>query len=537
MKFAEAKTVVHQRDGFRCQECTRQFTRAEVDVHHLVPRALGGSDDPSNLITLCDACHAARHPNLQVGLARRFIEKWGVRLARFLDSTSISSDAPERIGHALRLLGHSRLRTGQLEVILAIMRGESVLVVRPTGFGKTLCFWLPSICTAGTAYVFSPLKALMNQQVASLTRHSIPSTFINGDLSPNEKAQRYELLEKNALKLLYITPERLSGTQVKAAEMTRICNITPSYIVVDEAHCVDRWGDDFRPAYSDIGTIRGKLGSPPVLAFTATATIGAQQRIIESLGIQGARVFVDDVDRPNIGLVRICSKRQGDRSRQIANLLVKKGPGRAMLFVPTVKKGLQAQAELSELGWKLEFYHGKLKPSEREFIQKRFQGEIEPAIETVICTNAFGMGLDIPDVRLVVHWQQPASVEDYLQEYGRAGRDGKASLAVLFYEKDLRWDVGLLEFMIRKSTTTDPAVAEKKVGQVRELSCIVRMGNKCFRRQLLDCFIDRRSKNDRRMSQRILSWIFERRSTVGKIYFCCDHCDPQQLRSILAAAT
>src|SRR5262245_33449924 len=194
-----ARALVLARDRNTCQGCGGACASGEADVHHLIPRASGGGDDPANLVTLCDGCHAAHHPNLQASLARRAIERWGVRLARWLDRQNQLAGLDESIGSTLRLLGLQRFRAPQLEVVLAALRGESLLLVSATGSGKSLCFQIPILLNRGLGIIISPLKALMSQQVAELQLKKIPSTFINGDLAPFEKTIRYQLMRDGAV--------------------------------------------------------------------------------------------------------------------------------------------------------------------------------------------------------------------------------------------------------------------------------------------------------------------------------------------------
>ena len=236
------RAAVLARDGNRCTSCGITVASADADIYHLVPRAAGGLDDPANLITLCDGCHAARHPNLQASLARRVIERWSLRLAHWLDRRGDIKSLDESLGAALRLLKVERFRSPQLEVVLAALRGESVLLVSATGSGKSLCFQIPILLSRGTGFVISPLKALMSQQVEGLQSRQIPGTFINGDLGPQEKALRYKLLRAGVFKFLFCTPERFDPTMVRPAEVEEISRTRPSFLVVDEAHCIDRWG-------------------------------------------------------------------------------------------------------------------------------------------------------------------------------------------------------------------------------------------------------------------------------------------------------
>ncbi len=216
-QWRAVRAVVLARDSHVCRACGETCSQGEADVHHLIPRAAGGVDDPANLITLCDGCHAAHHPNLQGTLARRMIERWGLRLARALDFRHELAGVDESLGAAMRLLGVTHLRTPQLDVILAALRGESLLLVSATGSGKSLCFQVPILLTRGCGFVISPLKALMSQQVADLQMKKVPATFINGDLGPQEKEIRYQLLRDGTIKFLYCTPERFDPRMVRQA--------------------------------------------------------------------------------------------------------------------------------------------------------------------------------------------------------------------------------------------------------------------------------------------------------------------------------
>src|SRR5436309_3733439 len=340
LQWRAVRDIVLARDSRTCRACGDSCTEGEADVHHLIPRAAGGVDDAANLITLCDGCHAAHPPNLQGTLARRMIERWGLRLARWLDRQHQLAGVDEALGATIRLLGATRFRTPQLEVVLAALRGESLLLVSATGSGKSLCFQVPILLGRGCGFVISPLKALMSQQVADLHYLKIPGTFINGDLGPIEKEIRYALLRDHAIKFLFCTPERFDSAMVRRAEVEEITRARPSYLVVDEAHCIDRWGQDFRPNYGRLGAVRTALGDPPLLAFTATAGVESQKRILQSLGIPNARVVVTGVNRPNIALARLDDVR-AEKRYSVRNLLKIMPPSRAMLFVPSVKTGEQ----------------------------------------------------------------------------------------------------------------------------------------------------------------------------------------------------
>src|SRR5438309_6205503 len=279
LQWRAVRDIVLARDSRICRACGDTCSQGEADVHHLIPRAAGGVDDPANLIMLCDGCHAAHHPNLQGTLARRMIERWALRLARALDRRKELAGVDESLGAAMRLLGVERLRDPQLEVILAALRGESLLLVSATGSGKSLCFQLPILLKRGCGFVISPLRALMSQQIVDLQKKKIPGTFINGDLDPQEKKIRYKLLRDGAIKFLYCTPERFDPGMVRQAEVDEILRARPAYLVIDEAHCIDRWGKDFRPNYDKLGAVRRALGNPPDRALTYRGGRQRQPRV------------------------------------------------------------------------------------------------------------------------------------------------------------------------------------------------------------------------------------------------------------------
>lgn len=530
--WEDTRRLVLARDEYKCVSCSAKVKSRDADVHHLLPRSMGGSDELSNLVTLCDGCHAAHHPNLAGGLARRAIERWAIRLARWLDSDARALGSGMNFGPVLRLFGVSHFRGGQLPIVLAALAGKSVLVVSPTGSGKSLCFQIPALLRRGCTFVVSPLKTLMSDQVSGLLRKKIPATFVNSALSSEEKEIRYSMIGVNAVKFLYLAPERFFVRSQDERKALSECR--PEYLVVDEAHCVDAWGRDFRPEYGRLGEVRKKLGSPPVLAFTATAGQAMQQRILSSLGIEDAEVFVRGVDRPNIALIR-WSALPTARHHEIASLLRLPffAARKAMIFVPTARIGQELQADLRNNGLDVPFYHSKLGNEwERQELLKRFQGESRPVVQHIICTNAFGMGLDVPDVRLVVHWQQPASVEDYLQEFGRAGRDGKQSIAVTFTEggRGAGRDVGLLRFMAEKTATGSGleelaarSMLQQRFSQIEDLTAL--LGSKdCFRKGLIEYFEGPKVPLRLSLGMKIMNWAFSKEATPRRFRYCCDSC-------------
>jgi ATP-dependent DNA helicase RecQ len=478
-----------------------------------------------------------------VSLARRTIERWALALACFLDRGRELPQESRALDAGLHLFGVTRFRDGQMDVVLGALRGESLLVIRPTGGGKSLCFQLPAILKGQpTTFVLSPLKTLMVDQTDGLHSRKLPATFINSDIGRAEKQARYDMLEQGAWALLYMAPERF-GERVKPQEVAWLGEHRPSFLVVDEAHLIDRWGADFRIDYGRIAEIRQRLGNPPVIACTATAGVETQRRILDSLGIPDALVLVSGVDRPNIALVRMHESHSRRRAQIVADLLAKIS-GRAMIFIPTRKEGEKVQAAMASVGCELPLFHSKLDALERDSIQARFTGRIDPPLNAIITTSAFSMGVDIPDVRLVVHWQHPASVEDYLQEFGRAGRDGKPALALLFTAGE--GDTGLLEYMAKKtaaeaersgrgnSADVQAALAGRirRIGEMQELS----ESDRCFRGALLDLLEGPRRRQRRSPARWLLDLVFSSRARVERAGACCDHCQPA-FRSRIRAGT
>lgn len=547
--WQQVRLIVLERDGWRCRGCGEQAPRGELDVHHLIPRSAGGEDVASNCVTLCDGCHAGRHPNQQVSLARRMIERWAIALARFIDRGRELPEETRALDAGLRLFGVSRFREKQLDAVLGALRGESQLVIAPTGGGKSLCFQLAAILKGQpTTFVLSPLKTLMVDQTISLHERKLPVTFINGDISREEKRQRYELLQHNALAMIYMAPERF-GDKVKPEEVEWLLQRRPSFLVVDEAHLIERWGSDFRTEYSRIAELRRRLGSPPIIACTATAGVETQQRILRSLEMPDARVLVSGVDRPNITLVRL-EEWSDKRRAQIVAALLAKVSGRAMIFIPTKKVGKEVQAAMASVGCHLPLFHGDLDKLERDHLQNRFSGRIDPPLNALITTSAFSMGVDIANVRVVVHWQHPASVEDYLQEFGRAGRDGKPALALVFTRDGKKRDdkdVGLLKWMANRSAeevvnkgkrTSEEAQATLagRMRRIDETNALVKRVDSCFRAELLEVLQGPRRRQRYSFARWLLDIVFSSHPRIKQAGACCDHCQSELVERIRAGS-
>lgn len=274
----------------------------KAHIHPRLPRASGGTDEAANLISLCPMCHAALHPQLGAGLAQRLLHQGILRLATWLDRDNRLAPATWHLGAALRLLRVPAFRPGQLAVVEAALRGRSLLIINPTGSGKSLAFQIPAVLIPGLCLVIAPLKTLMVDQVSSLLQRGLPATFLNSDLGAAERQLRLELLAQGVFKFLYLAPERFFVAS--APEQAVLSRLRPCFLVVDEAHCIDRWGRDFRPDYARLGEIRQRVGSPPVLAYTATSGRDTQARILASLRIPQAEIYGQGINRPNVALVR-----------------------------------------------------------------------------------------------------------------------------------------------------------------------------------------------------------------------------------------
>lgn len=529
MSWRRIRREVLERDGWICVECQSPIKGRNAHAHHKLPRGLGGLDTLENLISLCSGCHSLKHMNLQASLGRRLIERIAVRVARLFDKTSLADLDGGKLGLALRYLNIDRLRKGQLEPILAALNNKSVLFISPTGSGKSLCFQLPALLKEEKSLVISPLKALMSDQVGGLLNREYPATFINSDLPKKEKELRLELIKKNKFKLVYLAPERLEKNERMRAEQQVILGSKLGYLIVDEAHCIDKWGDAFRPSYTKIGSTRSANGNPPVLAFTATAGRKTRRRILENLDATDAEVFIQGVDRPNIALMRFNASEDEKRVALVKELFLqmsKKSAGKCLIFVPTRKLGEKVKELLLKAEIKSEFFHGKLNASQRDFLLGRFEGRLEEEVNLLICTNAFGMGMDIPNIRLVFHWQHPSSPEDYLQEFGRAGRDQKQALAVLFTSEN---DTGLLDFMLKKSLEKlnvneeeRAEIYQTKRDSIDIMSDMSSAKKLCFSEYIKSELDIGKSKTT--FSTSILEWAFAEKKENLKRRFCCDAC-------------
>lgn len=533
-EWRKIRLAILERDNWQCRECSKSIKGRNAHVHHKLPRALGGLDVDENLISLCSACHATKHANLHVGLSTRFLQATAVKLAKLFGGDDLKRFNPDRLGVALRYMGVKRLRPNQLEPIVAALSGDDILLISPTGSGKSLCFQVPALLAGSHSIVVSPLKALMVDQVVGLLRRNFPATFLNSDLSHDEINKRLSLLEKGIFKLLYLAPERLAPSRKREKELKTLRENPPKHLIIDEAHCIDKWGSAFRPEYAKLGVYRQQLGNPQVLAFTATANPETRNEILQSLKAENAKVFVEDLDRKNIALARLQMHDDTKRAKLIAELhtdMWLRSSGKTLIFVPTIALGEEVRELLKKQDIVAKFFYGRLAPMERELIIQELtndiDGECSADSRCVICTNAFGMGMDIPDVRLVFHWHHPSSVEDYAQEFGRAGRDGKLSLAVVLTKKD---DENLLNFMAEKSVGTSKIPEQSKAGalekskkSIQKMKMFANQRDRCFNQLLLE-ELGSAQRPIPRLSKFFLNLAFAKRQKQERRTFCCDGC-------------
>ena len=321
--------------------------------------------------------------------------------------------------------GYDEFRPGQEDAVASVLAGKDTLVVLPTGGGKSVCYQVPALLGAGLTVVVSPLISLMKDQVDALQRRGLPATFINSTLSAAAASDRLVAAQRGELKLLYLAPERFDGG--RTAERLRDAGVT--LLAVDEAHCISEWGHDFRPAYRRVRGIRHALGDPPTVALTATATPAVRDDIVAQLALRSPNVVVAGFDRKNLHYHVLSTKKLADKNEALVRLLTDR-KGVAIVYAST-RKGVESVAQtLRRARVKAAAYHAGLDDDKRRAVQDAFMNE---DVRVIVATSAFGMGIDKPNVRLVVHHAMPGSLEAYYQEAGRAGRDGAHGDCVLLH--------------------------------------------------------------------------------------------------------
>lgn len=315
---------------------------------------------------------------------------------------------------------HDAFRSLQNEIIDSVLKGNDTFALMPTGGGKSICFQVPGMMKDGICLVISPLVALMKDQVANLQKRDIKAIALTGGIQSNELIELLDNCEFGNYKFIYLSPERLQSDWV----LERIKNLPINLIAIDEAHCVSQWGHDFRPAYLKISKLRTHFPKVPFLALTASATPKVKEDIIKELGLSNPQIFQKSFERPNIAYMTFEVEDKLFRIEQI----LKKNPQPSIIYVRNRKSCLDISSQLDSLGIKATFYHGGLSLKEKD---KNMQLWMNETVQVIVATNAFGMGIDKANVKTVIHIQLPESLENYYQEAGRAGRNGKKAYAVL----------------------------------------------------------------------------------------------------------
>ncbi|HEV2056011.1 MAG TPA: ATP-dependent DNA helicase RecQ [Methylomirabilota bacterium] len=369
----------------------------------------------------------------------------------------------------LHRLGYAAFRVGQREAIETLLASGRLLLVAPTGGGKSLIYQLPAVLLDGTTLVISPLISLMQDQVEALDARGVPATYLASTVDVGEMRRRMGMIARGACRLVYVAPERLTFPGFRALVKDLRCPL----VAVDEAHCISEWGHDFRPEYLEIGGLLSELSSARVLACTATATPVVRDEILARLGLPAdTPQVVQGFARPNLSLRAVEVEDKRERTRRVDAALAEalgspgQGRGAAIVYAPTRRAAEEEGARLTSAGWRARVYHAGMSPTAREDAQRAFA---DGRAEVVVATNAFGMGIDRADVRAVIHLGPPGSIEAYYQEVGRAGRDGADALGLLLISsRDLPLRRALIE-RGAEGATPDPAVVEHKWGLFLEL--------------------------------------------------------------------
>jgi ATP-dependent DNA helicase RecQ len=351
--------------------------------------------------------------------------------------------------------GFEAFRPGQRQVVEAVLAGDDVVAVMPTGGGKSLCYQLPALLLDGLTLVVSPLIALMKDQVDALVARGHEGTYVNSSLGMGEQTERLRDCAAGRYHLLYVAPERLANPRFLEA----LEHMTIARLAVDEAHCISQWGHDFRPDYARLGELRRLIGSPPTAAFTATATNEVRRDVVTQLDLGEPRVFVAGFERPNLRLI-VRRPTAVAHKYELLDESVDQAGTPAIVYAATRKRVEEIATHLSSRGLRAAPYHAGLDGAQRSAVQERF---MSGDLEAIAATNAFGMGVDKADIRLVAHFDLPGSVEAYYQEAGRAGRDGEPADCVLLYNyADVRHQQWFLE-----GDNPEPAVFHALLDELR----------------------------------------------------------------------
>lgn len=381
--------------------------------------------------------------------------------------------------------GYDSLRTGQEELINGILAGHDVLGIMPTGAGKSLCYQLPALMLKGITLVISPLISLMSDQVKALNQAGVHAAYINSSLTENQIRMALSYASQGRYKIIYVAPERLNTPRF----LDFACNADISMLTVDEAHCISQWGQDFRPSYLEIAGFLTRLPRRPIVsAFTATATERVKNDIVASLGLNNPVTMVTGFDRPNLFFRVVTRKGGSQKDNSIINYVKKHEDESGIIYCATKKNVDKLYTLLNEQGISADRYHAGLSNDERKQNQEDFTYD---RIRVMVATNAFGMGIDKSNVRYVLHYNMPQSLEYYYQEAGRAGRDGEEAECVLFFSKQ---DIMINKFLLQNKASAGDVASDmqKTANDQRKLQQMINYceTDKCLREFILSYFGD-----------------------------------------------
>lgn len=381
--------------------------------------------------------------------------------------------------------GYDSLRTGQEELINGILAGHDVLGIMPTGAGKSLCYQLPALMLKGITLVISPLISLMSDQVKALNQAGVHAAYINSSLTENQVRMALSYASQGRYKIIYVAPERLNTPRF----LDFACNADISMLTVDEAHCISQWGQDFRPSYLEIAGFLTRLPRRPIVsAFTATATERVKNDIVASLGLNNPVTMVTGFDRPNLFFRVVTRKGGSQKDNSIINYVKKHEDESGIIYCATKKNVDKLYTLLNEQGISAGRYHAGLSNDERKQNQEDFTYD---RIRVMVATNAFGMGIDKSNVRYVLHYNMPQSLEYYYQEAGRAGRDGEEAECVLFFSKQ---DIMINKFLLQNKALAGDVASDmqKTANDQRKLQQMINYceTDKCLREFILSYFGD-----------------------------------------------
>ncbi|MEE3409925.1 MAG: RecQ family ATP-dependent DNA helicase [Treponema sp.] len=429
---------------------------------------------------------------------------------------------PEQILKSV--FGYDKFRPGQKEIIQNILDGRDTLAVMPTGGGKSLCYQIPALIFDGITVVVSPLISLMQDQVGSLLENGVSAAFLNSTLNLDEYKKTVRDIKSGGAKLLYLSPEALATERVKS--ILREADVPVSCVTIDEAHCISEWGHDFRPDYMEIAAFRNEFKDAVCLALTATATKQVQADIVRNLKLKKPAVLVSSFNRANIFLN---VQPRTDGLGQIVEFLQEHKEQSGIIYCLSRKEVDSITQELQERGFSAMSYHAGLSDEERADHQNKF---IKSQVDVIVATVAFGMGINKPDVRFVIHYALPKSIEEYYQEIGRAGRDGLASEALLLYSAG---DIHRIRFFFKDKSDDESFKAEKLLqAMIDYAQC-----RTCRRKFLLNYFGEEYNSEDTKTDckpkmpptdGRVLNRVFEENSlssesTDALRTACCDICE------------